>query len=199
MCSREVVRYELNSWILFRKKWPPLWSGGHSSWLQIQRSGIDSRLYQIFGEVVGLERGPLSLVSTIEELLERKRIDSGLNKLLFYPQELALTLPTSGGLLFIFIYLFIKREKVTPTKTVRRWKKYFKSQISKIYFNIILPHTYNSSYWNLCFRFPHPKSYTHSSATPRVNKFISWTKGIRMHWEYRICAPNWNTALCSCC
>jgi hypothetical protein len=34
--------------------------------------------YQIFWEVVGLERGPLSLVSTIEELLERKRSGSSL-------------------------------------------------------------------------------------------------------------------------
>jgi hypothetical protein len=32
--------------------------------------GFDSRLYQIFGEVVGLERDQLSLVITIEELLE---------------------------------------------------------------------------------------------------------------------------------
>jgi hypothetical protein len=45
---------------------------GLSSWLQIQRSGMDSRRYQIFRDVVGLERGPLSLVSTTEELLERK-------------------------------------------------------------------------------------------------------------------------------
>jgi hypothetical protein len=51
---------------------PPLWSGGQSSWLQIQRSGFDSRHYQIFWKVVGLERGPLSLVSTTEELLDRK-------------------------------------------------------------------------------------------------------------------------------
>jgi hypothetical protein len=50
---------------------PPLWSSGQSSWLQIQRSGFDSRHYQIFWEVVGLERGPLSLVSTTEELLDR--------------------------------------------------------------------------------------------------------------------------------
>jgi hypothetical protein len=35
--------------------------------------GLDSRRYQIFWEVVGLERGPFSLVSTIEELLERKK------------------------------------------------------------------------------------------------------------------------------
>jgi hypothetical protein len=51
---------------------PPLWSSGQSTWLQIQRSGLDSRRYQIFWEVVGLERGPLSLVSTIEEVRERK-------------------------------------------------------------------------------------------------------------------------------
>jgi hypothetical protein len=55
-----------------------MWSSGQSSWLQIQRSGFDSRRYQIFLEVVGLERGPLSLVSTIEELLVRKSRGSGL-------------------------------------------------------------------------------------------------------------------------
>ena len=32
--------------------------------------GFDSRGYQIFWVVVGLERGPLSLVRSIEELLE---------------------------------------------------------------------------------------------------------------------------------
>jgi hypothetical protein len=51
---------------------PPLWSSDLSSWLQIQRSGFDYRRYQIFWEVVGLERVPLSLVSTNEELLGRK-------------------------------------------------------------------------------------------------------------------------------
>jgi hypothetical protein len=59
---------------------PPLWSCGQSSWLQIRRPGFDSRHYQIFQEkkkkrrktVVGLEQGPLSLVSTTEELLDRK-------------------------------------------------------------------------------------------------------------------------------
>jgi hypothetical protein len=40
--------------------------------LQIQKSGFDSQLYKIFWEVMGLERDPLNLVSTIEELLERK-------------------------------------------------------------------------------------------------------------------------------
>jgi hypothetical protein len=51
---------------------PPLWSSGQSSWLQIQRFGYDSRRCQIFLEVVGLERGPLSLVNTSEEIFGRK-------------------------------------------------------------------------------------------------------------------------------
>jgi hypothetical protein len=57
---------------------PPLWSSGQSSWLQIQRSGFDSRGYQIFWEVVGLGWGPISLVSTTEELLGRKSSGFGL-------------------------------------------------------------------------------------------------------------------------
>jgi hypothetical protein len=40
--------------------------------------GPGSRRCQIFLEVVGLEQGPLSLVSTIEELLVRKTSGSGL-------------------------------------------------------------------------------------------------------------------------
>jgi hypothetical protein len=40
--------------------------------------GFDSRRYQIFWEVVGVKRGPLSLVSTIEELLGRNSSGSGL-------------------------------------------------------------------------------------------------------------------------
>jgi hypothetical protein len=41
-------------------------------------SGFDSRRYQTFSEEFGLERGPLRLVSTIEELLEIKSSGSGL-------------------------------------------------------------------------------------------------------------------------
>jgi hypothetical protein len=59
-------------------QWSPLWSSCQSSWLHIQRSRFDSRRYQIFWEVVGLERGPLRLVSTTEELLGRKSSGSGL-------------------------------------------------------------------------------------------------------------------------
>jgi hypothetical protein len=59
---------------------------------------------------VGLERGPLSLVCTTEELLGRKSNGSGLENREYcrrdssccprdtlYPQKLALTSPTSGG------------------------------------------------------------------------------------------------------
>jgi hypothetical protein len=55
-----------------------LWSSGQSSWLQIHRSGFDSRRYHIFWEVVGLEPGPLSLLRIIEELHEWKSSGSGL-------------------------------------------------------------------------------------------------------------------------
>jgi hypothetical protein len=40
--------------------------------------GFDSRRYQIFLDVLGLERGPLNLVRIIEELLEGKSGCSGL-------------------------------------------------------------------------------------------------------------------------
>jgi hypothetical protein len=50
--------------------------------------GFDPRRYQIFWEVVGLERGPLSLVSAIEELCSPRDT--------LYLQNLALT-STSGG------------------------------------------------------------------------------------------------------
>jgi hypothetical protein len=87
-----------------------MWSSGQSSWLQIQRSGFDSRRYPIFWEVVGLERGPPRLVSTIEELIERKSSGSGQEIRDYgrrdpsrwpcgtlYPQKLALSSPTRGG------------------------------------------------------------------------------------------------------
>jgi hypothetical protein len=75
-------------WFLWGTNWiyichveesrPPLWSSGRSSWLQIQSCGFDSQRYHIFPEVVGLERGPLSLVNTIEELLGGNSSGSGL-------------------------------------------------------------------------------------------------------------------------
>jgi hypothetical protein len=72
------ISIHLFIWRLWHKHRPPLWSSGQCSWLQIQRSGFDSRRYQIFWEVLGLEQGLLSLVSTTEELLEIKHCGSGL-------------------------------------------------------------------------------------------------------------------------
>jgi hypothetical protein len=51
---------------------PPVLSGGQSSWVQIQRSQVDSWHCQSFREVVGLEQGPVCFVRIIEELLEEK-------------------------------------------------------------------------------------------------------------------------------
>jgi hypothetical protein len=89
---------------------PLLWPNDQSSWLLVQRSGFDSRCYLIFWKVVCLERSPLSLVSTIEELPERKGSGSGLKyrdydrrdqsrwpRGTLYLQNLALTSLTSGG------------------------------------------------------------------------------------------------------
>jgi hypothetical protein len=44
--------------------------------------------YQIFWEVVGLEQGPLSLLSTIEEPLERKSSGSSLENLSYGRRDL---------------------------------------------------------------------------------------------------------------
>jgi hypothetical protein len=103
----------------FESRWNPssllsfiiYWARPRQSfWLQIQRSGFDSRRYHIFWVVVGLERGPLSLVSTTEELLGRKSSGSCLENRDYgrrvpsrwphgthYPQKMALPSPTSGG------------------------------------------------------------------------------------------------------
>jgi hypothetical protein len=73
--------------------------------------GFDFRHYQICRELVGLERGSLNLVRTIERLLERKSSGSGiesreyfcrdplhLSRDTLYPQKFALTLLISGSL-----------------------------------------------------------------------------------------------------
>jgi hypothetical protein len=87
----------------------PLWSSGQSSWLEIRRPGVDSRHYQK-KNVVGLERGPLSLVVTTEELLDRKlaasvyKIENTVVGIRHddhvapsIDKKLAITSPTSGG------------------------------------------------------------------------------------------------------
>jgi hypothetical protein len=72
--------------------------------------GLNSRLYKIFWEVIGLERGPVSLVSTTKELLGTNSSGFGLENRehgrgdplrwssdTLYPQKLAVTSPTSCG------------------------------------------------------------------------------------------------------
>jgi hypothetical protein len=92
--------------------------------------GFDSRYYQIFWEVVDLERGPLSLVSTrtIEELFGRNSSGSGLEDREYgrgdwlrwprdtlYPQNLALNSPTSDGRLVGIVRL---QSKTTELKII---------------------------------------------------------------------------------
>jgi hypothetical protein len=79
---------------------------GYRSW----GPGFHSRRYQIFWEVMGLERGQLKLVRITEELLEWKSSGFGLGNRnndrrdplcwprdTLYPQKLALTSPTCCG------------------------------------------------------------------------------------------------------
>jgi hypothetical protein len=81
-------------------------SSAQSSW----GHGFDSRHYQIFWKVVGVERGPLSLLGTIKELLGGYSSSSGLEgpeygrgdpsrwpRYTLYPQKSALTSQTNGG------------------------------------------------------------------------------------------------------
>jgi hypothetical protein len=125
MCSREVVCFQ----------WDTNWISKYYverndrlCGLVVRVAGYRSRgpgsipgTTRFFWQVVGLERGPLSLVSTTEELLgienrEYGRRDSSRwPRGTLYPQKkLALTSLTSGGIVslrneatgFFFVYLF---------------------------------------------------------------------------------------------
>jgi hypothetical protein len=128
------------------------------SWLQIQRLRFDSRRYQIFREVVGLERAPLSFVSAIEELLERKSSGCGLEireygrwdpsrwpRGTLYPQKLALTSQTSGGRWVGKVrsrteaFFFLRQSRVTLLYLKPHWQAIhqFDSTISSGMRNVI--------------------------------------------------------------
>jgi hypothetical protein len=75
--------------------------------------------------VVGLEQSPLSVVSTVEELLGRNSSGSGLENResgrgdplwwprdTLYPQKLALTSPTRGGRSVCIVRLWTKTTEV---------------------------------------------------------------------------------------
>jgi hypothetical protein len=124
---------------------PPLRSSGQNSWLQIQRSGFDFRGYLIFW-VVGLERGPLSLVSTIEELLERKSSGSGLESQQYgrsdpshwprgtvYPKKLVLISPTSGRR---SVGILRSRTRATEFVWYTVWRM---SSINRFFFIVLRP------------------------------------------------------------
>jgi hypothetical protein len=103
-----VEQSEIFLHLVFR--WPLLWSSGQISRLQMQRSQVRFPALPHLWEVVGLERRPVSLVSTIEELLGRNSSCSGLKSReyscgdpfcwpcnILNAQKLALTWPTSGS------------------------------------------------------------------------------------------------------
>jgi hypothetical protein len=79
---------------------PPLWSSGQSSWLQVQTPRFDSRRYQIFWEVMSLERellGRKSSCSSVESREYERRDVSGWPRETLYSQKSALTSLTSGS------------------------------------------------------------------------------------------------------
>jgi hypothetical protein len=75
-----VHKYLMFCWISASHSsvWPPLWSSGQSSWLQIR--GHRVRFPALPKKVVGLEWGPLSLVSATEELLGNNSSGFGLER-----------------------------------------------------------------------------------------------------------------------
>jgi hypothetical protein len=104
-----------NSWRKFQFKCceervrcrPPLWSSGQSSCLQIQRPGFGSRRYQIFWEVVGLELLEIkSSGSDLENQDYDRRDWSRWHHGTLYPQQLTLTLSTSGDRSFYIVRLW---------------------------------------------------------------------------------------------
>jgi hypothetical protein len=89
--------------------------------------GFDSRRYHIFWEIVGLERGPPSLVSTIEELLGRNSSGSVELTTRHHQLKLALTSPICSGRLVGVVRL---RTKTTEFSLVRDPSDRFARQTS---------------------------------------------------------------------
>jgi hypothetical protein len=131
--------------------------------LVVRGPGFDSRRYQIFWEVVGLVRGPLSLLSTTQELLGRKSSGSGLENreygrgdpLLWrrdtlYPQKLALTSPTYGGR-----SVDIVRLRTKTTELVGQWTWFYslacdRNRSSGLTFPTMFWDCYRLGNWNMC-------------------------------------------------
>jgi hypothetical protein len=139
---------------------PLLWSSGQSSWLQIQRSCLDSRRYQLFWEVVCLERGPLSLVSTTEELLGRKSSGSGVENREYGRMDPSrwqrgTLYPTKVGTSFAK-----KRQSVGRSVQIKfvsnsssSWRHQSprgESSLLRVYFIYVTQRTYNIKKTNIC-------------------------------------------------
>jgi hypothetical protein len=132
--------------------WPPLWSSGQSSWLQIRRPGFDSRHYQ--KKSSGSGTGPTqpreynwgatwykSSGSCLENQEYGRRDPSRWPRGTLYPQKLAITSPTSGGRsvgivrsrsqtmeFFLILMLTDSTEKKSP------WNKNFPSASRKHFY-----------------------------------------------------------------
>jgi hypothetical protein len=118
--------------------------------------GFDSQWYQIFWAVVGLERGPLSLVSTTDEPLGSSS-GSGLENWEYgrgnplrwprdtlYLQKLALTSPTCGGHSASIVRL--------PTKTTEfffNMSIHMRTSVALSQLNVFYSH---SSFKSICHR-----------------------------------------------
>jgi hypothetical protein len=101
--------------------------------------GFDSLSYQIYREVVGLERGPLSLVTTTKELLEWKSRGSGSRKPRLtamgirctdhatppISKKLALTSQTSGGCSVGIVRLRTKATEFSFSYSIYKLESHF--------------------------------------------------------------------------
>jgi hypothetical protein len=140
---------------------------------------------------MGLERGPLSLASTIEELLERKSSGFGLESREYgsrdstrwpggtlYPQTLALTSPTSGGrsvgivrsqiqateFSFSFWYIYIFRLIILHSFDVEVAGTQFpRCELLELSVYYRLIKFLFSSLHLLCFKLASVHSYTHTT------------------------------------
>jgi hypothetical protein len=114
---------------------------------------FDSRRYQIFWKAVGQERDPLSLVSTIEELLRRKSSGSGLENRAYSckdPSSRRGTLTTKAGTNFAdsggrSVGIVRQRTQATEFCLVLNIRKYY------VTFCLTLPSKWNVSEYSPFF------------------------------------------------